>query len=432
MSSVWQDILTELKSKLGDSTVSSWFDGVEVNIVKDKLYACVKTKFIANWIKNHYLDIVQDIAKKHNLSIEFEVKETLAKESSSKINNQKNEISYNNKNEYSLPLSKDMVFETFIVGRSNEMAYTSALRIAQSEERIFNPLFLYGPVGLGKTHLMHSIGWYIKKNFHNNNVCYLSAEQFMLKFINALKQKDMMSFKEELRSFDILMIDDFQFLSGKDSTQEEFFHTFVYLISQGKQLVISADKPPSELSGIEERLRSRLGSGLVVNLHPANYELRLSILKEKSIGRNINDEILQFIAENVKSSIRELGGALMRVIAYVDFFKKDLDLDTVKGILKEFVQHKKPITPELIIDSICKYYNIEKDELCSKSRKRNILKPRQIAMYLCRELTDSSLPEIGRFLGGKDHTTAMHSIKKIEQSIDSLESELQDIKQMIK
>ncbi|QEK38325.1 chromosomal replication initiator protein DnaA [Candidatus Cytomitobacter primus] len=420
--SIWGDILVELKNKLGHSTVGSWFEDAEVTICDGVLQLYVKTQFISNWIRNHYLDVVQDFAqRKHNLSIELHVKENLVKKSQTS-------------SDYSLPLNKDMTFETFVVGKSNEMAFTSALRIAESSNRIFNPLFLYGPVGLGKTHLMHSIGWYVRNNHDGKTICYLSAEQFMMKFINALKQRDMMDFKDELRSFDVLMIDDFQFLSGKDSTQEEFFHTFVYLISQGKQLIISADKAPSELSGIEERLRSRLGSGLVVNVHPANYELRLSILKEKSVGRNISDDILQFIAENVKSSIRELGGALMRVIAYVDFFKKDLNLDTVRGILKEFVQDKKSITPSIIIDSICEYYSLNKDELCSKSRKKEILKPRQIAMYLCRELTDSSLPEIGRLLGGKDHTTALYSIKKIESSIDSevnLGLELDNIRKII-
>ncbi len=424
MNNVWESVVSKLRVKLGSEIIESWFSGIEASVQGDNLQLSVNSKFVSNWISIHYLDILQDIVRETcDLGVSLCVK---AKKSTPK--------SSNVSSEYSLPLDPAMTFDKFIVGRSNEMAFTSALRIAESSDRIFNPLFIYGPVGLGKTHLMHAVGWYIKQNRDGKNICYLSAEQFMIKFITALKQRDMMSFKEELRSFDYLMIDDFQFLSGKDSTQEEFFHTFVYLISQGKQLIISADKAPSELSGIEERLRSRLGSGLVVNIHPANYELRLSILQEKSVGRNINDDILHFIAENVKSSIRELGGALMRVIAYVDFFKKDLDLETVRGILKEFVQDKRIITPDLIINSICEYYRIEKDELCSKSRKREILKPRQIAMYLCRELTDRSLPEIGRLLGGKDHSTALHSIKKIETGIEKEENlglEVENIKKLI-
>ncbi len=420
---VWKIITEKLNIKLGNDVVNSWFSNVEVKINDSTVNIYVNSKFISNWIIAHYFDILQDIIKNEfNLDVNLGIREKKTATKSS-LNS-----------DYSLPLDPALVFDNFVVGKSNEMAFTSALRIAESSEIIFNPLFLYGPVGLGKTHLMHSIGWYIRNNKNEKSVCYLSAEQFMMKFINALKQRDMILFKDELRSFDVLMIDDFQFLSGKDSTQEEFFHTFVYLISQGKQLIISADKAPSELSGIEERLRSRLGSGLVVNVHPANYELRLSILKEKSLGRNISDEILQFIAEHVKSSIRELGGALMRVIAYVDFFKKDLDLTTVKGILKEFVRDEKVITPELILNSICTYYKIGKDDLCSKSRKKEIVKSRQIAMYLCRELTNSSLPEIGRLLGGKDHSTALHGIKKIENNINkeiALEIEVENIKKII-
>ena len=421
---IWESILEDLTNKIGKATVDSWIQGLEPKISEGTLRLYAKNQFTLKWVLAHYLDLIEKAASKFELNVVLEAK------------NKPESTSNSRKNPYSLPLNKDMRFHTFVRGSSNEMAFTSALRVAESlnKELHFNPLFLYGSVGLGKTHLMNSIAWYVNENYQSKSICYLSAEQFMMKFINALKQGDMMSFKEDLRSFDVLMIDDFQFLSGKDSTQEEFFHTFVYLITQGSQLIISADKAPSELSGIEERLRSRLGSGLVVNIHPANYELRFSILREKSVGKNISDEILHFIAENVKSSIRELGGALMRVVAYIDLFNRDIDLETVRGILKEFVRDAKVITPDMIIKSICAHYKINIDDLCSKSRKREVLKPRQIAMYLCRELTDISLPDIGRLLGGKDHTTALYSIRKIESTMaeqEHLSNEVAQIKKMI-
>ncbi|USO00860.1 MAG: chromosomal replication initiator protein DnaA [Alphaproteobacteria bacterium] len=420
----WDSILETLSKKLGKSVVDSWFVNLDFELDGSLLRIYAANKFSFDWISTHYLDVVEKAASQIGLSVNFSIRQKSVSKTKNKVD------------PYSLPLDKEMRFDTFVRGSSNEMAFTSSLRVAESlgKDMHFNPLFLYGPVGLGKTHLMNSIGWYVRNNYTDKSICYLSAEQFMLKFINALKNGNMMIFKEDLRSFDVLMIDDFQFLSGKESTQEEFFHTFVYLITQGKQLVISADKAPSELSGIEERLRSRLGSGLVVNIHPANYELRFSILKEKAIGINISDEILQFIAENVKNSIRELGGALRRVIAYVDLFNKDLDLDTVKGILKEFVKEKTIITSDMIIDAICLHYKLAKEDLCSKSRKKEILKPRQIAMYLCRELTDSSLPDIGRLLGGKDHTTALYSIRKVEMDLkkeDKIITEVNKIKNMI-
>ena len=325
------------------------------------------------------------------------------------------------------PLDPNLSFDNFVVGASNELAYAAAKRIAEADKVSFNPLFLYGGVGLGKTHLMHAIALEIKKNWPERKVLYLSAEKFMYQFIRALRFKDTMSFKQQFRSVDVLMVDDIQFIAGKDSTQEEFFHTFNTLIDHNHQVIISADRSPVDLDGIEERIRSRLGWGLVTDIHPSDYELRLGILQskaeahlEENPGLIINDNMLEFLAQKIDSYISVLEGALNRVIAYSSFVGRPLTIDMAQEVLKDLIRaSQRRITIDDIQRKVADYYNLRLSDLLSARRSRQIARPRQVAMYLSKILTTRSLPEIGRKFGGRDHTTVIHAVKRIEGLRDS-------------
>jgi chromosomal replication initiator protein len=318
----------------------------------------------------------------------------------------------------SSPFDPRFTFESFIVGKPNALAHAAARRIVESNNVPFNPLFLYGGVGLGKTHLMHAIGWAMKKQSPEKTVMYLSAEKFMYQFVRAIRAQDTMAFKEIFRSVDVLMIDDIQFISGKESTQEEFFHTFNALVDQNKQIVISADKAPSDLTGLEERLRSRLAWGLVADIQPSTYELRLGILQSKrqQLGAEIPDAVLEFLALKVCSNIRELEGALNRIVAHADVTKSAITLESTQDVLSDLLRaHDRRITIDEIQRKVAEHYNIRLPDMHSARRARNVARPRQVAMYLAKQLTSRSLPEIGRKFGGRDHTTVMHAVRKVEE-----------------
>jgi len=319
-----------------------------------------------------------------------------------------------------------------VVGKPNELAFAAAKRVAELNELPFNPLFIYGGVGLGKTHLMHAIAWEIQRQDPTRKVVYLSAEKFMYQFIRvrALRFKDTMRFKELFRSVDVLMVDDVQFIGGKDSTQEEFFHTFNTLIDRGSQIVISSDRSPAELSGLEERIRSRLGWGLVVDVHPSTYELRLGILQSKAEGLaaqvTVPDRVLEFLAHRITSNIRELEGALNRIVAQATLVGRAITLEMAQEVLQDLLRaHERRITIEEIQKRVAEHFGIKLSDMHSARRARVVARPRQVAMYLAKQLTPRSLPEIGRRFGGRDHTTVMHAIKKIEElrAQDSIMSE---------
>ncbi|MBT6116282.1 MAG: chromosomal replication initiator protein DnaA, partial [Rhodospirillaceae bacterium] len=296
--------------------------------------------------------------------------------------------------------------------------HAAARRIAEADGVPFNPLFLYGGVGLGKTHLMHAIAWHIRKREPRRRVIYLSAEKFMYQFIRALRYKDTMSFKEQFRSVDVLMIDDVQFISGKESTQEEFFHTFNALVDQNRQVVISADKSPSDLDGLEERLRSRLGWGLVADIHPTTYELRLGILQAKSenLALSIPGKVLEFLAHRITSNVRELEGALNRIVAHSTLVGRSISLEMTQEVLHDLLRASdRRVTIEEIQKRVAEHYNIRLSDMHSARRARAVARPRQIAMYLAKQLTTRSLPEIGRKFGGRDHTTVMHAVRKVDE-----------------
>jgi chromosomal replication initiator protein len=319
----------------------------------------------------------------------------------------------------SAPLDPRFTFENFVVGKSNEFAYAAARRLAEAKTVPFNPLFLYGGVGLGKTHLMHAIAWAIRERYPHKRVIYLSAEKFMYQFIRALRFRDTMAFKEQFRSVDVLMIDDVQFISGRDSTQEEFFHTFNALVDQNKQIVISADKSPSDLEGMEDRMKSRLGWGLVADIHQTDYELRLSILQSKGerLGAGqVPPKALEFLAHKITSNVRELEGALNRVVAHATLVGREISLETAQDVLHDLLRaNDRRVTIEEIQKRVAEHFNIRISDMSSARRARAVARPRQVAMYLAKQLTSRSLPEIGRKFGGRDHTTVMHAVRKVEE-----------------
>ena len=318
----------------------------------------------------------------------------------------------------SAPLDPRFTFDNFVVGKTNELAYAAARRVAEAGNAPFNPLFLYGGVGLGKTHLMHAIAWQIKTQTPDRRIIYLSAEKFMYQFVKALRTKDTMSFKEQFRSVDILMIDDVQFIGGREATQEEFFHTFNALVDQNRQVVISADKSPSDLEGVEERMRSRLGWGLVADIHPTTYELRLGILQSKSeqLDLDIPPKVLEFLAHKITSNVRELEGALNRIVAHATLVGRSVTLETTQDVLHDLLRaNDRRVTIEEIQKRVAEHYNVRIADMHSARRARAIARPRQVAMYLSKHLTSRSLPEIGRKFGGRDHTTVMHAVRKIDE-----------------
>lgn len=321
------------------------------------------------------------------------------------------------------PLDARFRFDSFVVGKPNELAHAAARRVAEGGPVTFNPLFLYGGVGLGKTHLMHAIAWELKARRSDAVVLYLSAEQFMYRFVQALRERRMMDFKEMFRSVDVLMVDDVQFIAGKDSTQEEFFHTFNALVDQNKQIIISADRAPDEIKDLENRIRSRLQSGLVVDLHPTDYELRLGILQSKVglyrkhyPGLQIEQGILEFLAHRISTNVRVLEGALTRLFAFASLVGKPIDMDLVQDSLSDVLRaSERKISIEEIQRKVAEHYNIRLSDMIGPKRVRTFARPRQVAMYLCKQLTSRSLPEIGRRFGGRDHTTVMHGVRRIEE-----------------
>ncbi|WP_193184716.1 chromosomal replication initiator protein DnaA [Nisaea sediminum] len=320
--------------------------------------------------------------------------------------------------DFEAPLDPRFTFDNFVVGKPNELAFAAARRVAESEAVPFNPLFLYGGVGLGKTHLMHAIAWHVRQKDPRRRVIYLSAEKFMYQFIRALRFRDTVAFKEQFRSVDLLMIDDVQFISGKDSTQEEFFHTFNALVDQNRQVVISADKSPTDLEGMEERLRSRLGWGLVADIHPTNYELRLGIMQSKAerLGVEMPEKVLEFLSHKISSNVRELEGALNRIVAHSTLVGRDISLEMTQEVLADLLRaNDRRVTVEEIQRQVANHFQIRLSEMHSARRSRAIARPRQVAMYLSKQLTSQSLPDIGRKFGGRDHTTVLHAVKKVEE-----------------
>jgi chromosomal replication initiator protein len=422
----WARVRGRLRAEFGEPAYRSWLRTMSLVDLRDGLIRiAAPTRFLRDWVAQHYSDRLRALWNTENATVtgieivlgsavsEYHPAEPAPREPGEAPDEK----------DWSPTLDPRFTFENFIVGKPNEMAHAAARRVAEaaaSGKRLvpFNPLFLYGGVGLGKTHLMHAIAWHIRREDPQRKVIYLSAEKFMYQFIRALRFKDTMAFKEQFRSVDVLMVDDVQFISGKESTQEEFFHTFNALVDQNRQIVISADKSPSDLEGIDERMTSRLGWGLVADIHPTTYELRLGILQAKAEQMKIQvpQKVLEFLAHKITSNVRELEGALNRIYAHTQLVGRPITLEGSQDVLHDLLRaNDRRVTIDEIQKRVAEHYNIKFSDMHSERRARAVARPRQVAMYLCKQLTPRSLPEIGRKFGGRDHTTVMHAVRKIEE-----------------
>jgi chromosomal replication initiator protein len=434
----WNRVLKRLRGDLGETQFRSWFQEIHAERVEDgEGVVSLPTRFLRNWVATHYADKLLAAWRAENPAVR---RLTIIVEPHAAPPARNNGApaapaeptliapipvteTGEDRAQMSAPLDPRFTFTNFVVGKPNELAHAAARRVAEAfsapaHSVPFNPLFLYGGVGLGKTHLMHAIAWHVRTHAPLRKVIYLSAEKFMYQFIRALRFKSTMDFKDQFRSVDLLMIDDVQFISGKDSTQEEFFHTFNALVDQNRQIVISADKSPSDLEGLEERMRSRLGWGLVADLHPTTYELRLGILhaKAEAAGAQVPGKVLEFLAHKITSNVRELEGALNRIIAHTQLVGRVITLESAHELLHDLLRaNERHVTIDEIQKKVAEHFNIKMAEMTSARRARIVARPRQVAMYLAKQLTPRSLPEIGRKFGGRDHTTVMHAVKKIEE-----------------
>ena len=440
----WTRIRARLRADVGEAAFNSWLKPLTLGeMLGSRLRIAVPTRFMRDWIEQNYGGQLTEFWQEENsgvAQVEIIVEptrtavqapggpprspiglrndgETVPVSGEPAQSDTTDAVATASENVQAL-LDKRFVFKNFIVGRTNELAHAAARRVAESDSVQFNPLFLFGGVGLGKTHLMHAIAWHISERDPSRRVLYMSAEKFMYQFIRALRFRTTMDFKEQFRSVHVLMIDDIQFICGKDSTQEEFFHTFNALIDQNRQIVVSADKSPSDLDGMEERLRSRLGCGLVADIHPTDYELRLGILQDKAeqLGAQMPDKVLEFLAHKITSNVRELEGALNRIVAQSTLVGRPVTLETTQDVLRDLLRaNDRRVTIEEIQKRVAEHFNIRLADMHSARRARAVARPRQVAMYLAKQLTARSLPEIGRKFGGRDHTTVMHAVRKVEE-----------------
>ncbi|MCA3255824.1 MAG: chromosomal replication initiator protein DnaA [Alphaproteobacteria bacterium] len=439
---VWEAIRTHLKGEFGQRTFDSWLRPVElVAMDGPEVTLSLPTHFMADWVRNHFLDRLRALWTAHAPQVQtvrLTVVPQRGGESVAVPALQTAPALPETANDIGVALEERYTFESFVIGKSNELAYNAARTVAEGGPISFNPLFLHGTTGLGKTHLMHAIGWELKSRKPDAKVAYLSAEKFMVEFLAALRAKDTISFKQRLRSVDLLMIDDVQFIAGKDSTQEEFFHTMNEIISAGKRLVITADRSPQSLEGIQDRILSRLAWGLVADINPADYELRLNILHSKLArmgAAQVGADVIDFLARRITSNVRELEGALNRVVAYATLVGKPIDLDFTRQVLADVLRaHEKKITIDEIQRKVADYYSVKLSDMMSARRAREVARPRQVAMYLAKKLTPRSLPEIGRRFGGRDHTTVMHAVKRIDElraADRELESDIGTLSRML-
>ena len=415
---VWHRIRSALRADAGDHSFEAWLAPlVLVSCDGDTLRLAAPSAFAADWVTSHYGDLLRRHWSAHQPAIRRVTVQVCQSNAGAPLVG-KNAVSV--AVSQPLPVDARYSFDNFIVGKANELAYNAALSMAEPGAPGFNPLFLHGTTGLGKTHLMHAIGNAYLGHHPQGRVAYLSAEKFMVEFMAALRAKDTISFKQRLRSVDLLMIDDVQFIAGKESTQEEFFHTMNEIISAEKRLVITADRSPQNLEGIQDRILSRMAWGLVADINPADYELRLNILHAKVAGLSnrvaVPDDVIEFLARKITANVRELEGALNRVTAFALLVGKPVTLEFTRETLADLLRsHEKKLTIDEIQRKVAEYYGLKVADLLSERRAREVARPRQIAMYLAKKMTPRSLPEIGRRFGKRDHTTVMHAVKRVEQ-----------------
>lgn len=426
----WGQARDALLKSVGQNNFSTWIEPIRLAGLADRTAALtVPTRFFGDWVLRNFAEAILRELTRSGAPVdrlEFRVETGAAPRALPAARSQGVPVAAPREDDLpGAPLDARFTFDSFVVGKPNELAHAAARRVAEGGPVSFNPLFLYGGVGLGKTHLMHAIARDLLTRFPEKRVLYLSAEQFMYRFVQSLRERTVMDFKEMFRSVDVLMVDDVQFIAGKDSTQEEFFHTFNALVDQGKQIVISADRAPGEIKDLEDRIKSRLQCGLIVDLHPTDYELRLGILQAKTDafraanpGVIIADGVLEFLAHRITTNVRVLEGALTRLFAFASLVGREITLDLAQECLVDILRASdRKVTIEDIQRKVAEHYNIRLSDMIGPKRVRTLARPRQVAMYLAKHLTTRSLPEIGRRFGGRDHTTIMHGVRKVEELI---------------
>ena len=436
LKNLWDKTLDIIKSELSEVSFNTWIKSCEpMSISSDTIKISVPNSFTQDILDKRYKDLLVNSIKvvcSKLYKIEFIIMSDDDYNDESNAPEVSKSIIVND--EMSSTLNPKYTFKSFVIGNSNRFAHAASLAVAESPAKAYNPLFIYGGVGLGKTHLMHAIGHYILASNPNAKVVYVSSEKFTNELINAIKDDKNEEFRNKYRNVDILLIDDIQFIAGKERTQEEFFHTFNALHDANKQIILSSDRPPKEIPTLEDRLRSRFEWGLIADIQVPDFETRMAILKKKADVENLNvaNEVMGYIATKIKSNIRELEGALIRIIAYSSLTNREVTVDLATEALKDIISKKqgKHITIDIIQDVVSSYFNLRIEDLKSQRRTRNVVYPRQIAMYLSRKLTDMSLPKIGEEFGGRDHTTVIHAYEKISENLkidDSLQQTVNDI-----
>ena len=435
----WNDIKETIRKEdeLTDVSYDTWVkplqfydvkeDSVIIMIPSDQAHAL---NYISSKYKNFFKVIISEMMD-HTYDISFILEKDAVEQKKEVLPAEKH--LYNNNYE-NTNLNPKYKFDTFVVGSNNKLAHSAALAVAESPGEVYNPLYIYGGAGLGKTHLMHSVGHFILEKNPKMKVLYVTSENFTNEVINCIRSGDalkMNNMREKYRTVDILMIDDIQFIIGKESTQEEFFHTFNTLHSAGKQIILSSDKPPKDMETLEERFRSRFEWGLIADIQPPDYETRMAILRKnaENYSKEIDDEVLRYIADNIKSNIRELEGALNKIIAFSKLNNVDINFDYAEEALKDVIYPDKPkdVTPSLIIEVVAEHFGVDPEDITSKKRNSEFVQPRQVVMYLCRTMTATPLQSIAKILGKKDHTTVIHGIKKISEEMETNEELLNKI-----
>lgn len=419
---IWEEALKMIEEETSPVSFATWIQPiVPCGIIGNKIILQVKESFLKEIIEKRHLPLIRTAIKMVTKN-EYDIMITTEEEQNAgNLHNLAAEKPA--ENELARNLNPKYVFDSFVVGNSNRMAHAASLAVAESPAQAYNPLFLYGNSGLGKTHLMHSIGHFILDRNPQAKVLYVTSETFTNELINSIQNNKNEEFRNKYRNIDVLMIDDIQFISKKEGTQEEFFHTFNALYESNKQIIISSDRPPKEIKTLEDRLRSRFEWGLIADVQPPDYETRIAILKKKAERDNLTvpDDVMAYIAKNIASNIRELEGALTRIVAFATLTNQDISIALAENSLKDIFSENSatPLTPELIQQVVAEYYNIRVEDIQGSKKPKNIAFPRQVSMYLCRKLLDISLPKIGESFGGRDHTTVIYAISKIEKQLES-------------
>ncbi len=435
---IWNDTLAVVRSELNTPTFKTWFEHTApLGVIDDRLVVSVHNDFARDWLESRYSGLLRSALAQvagSPLDVTFTVPgdgdapgQSVDSQAAPEIIVDLDEVEQQRVKEATEgDFNPKYTFDSFVKGESNRFAFAAAQAVAEAPARAYNPLFIYGGVGLGKTHLLQAIGHYVQRHFRHLTVKYVSTEQFTNDFINSLANKDSKridGFRKLYRRNDVLLVDDIQFLSGKEGIQEEFFHTFNTLHQAGKQIVLSSDRPPKDIATLEERLRSRFEMGLITDIQPPDLETRIAILKRKIDSEKllVPEDVIGFIADRVASNIRELEGSLIRIVAFSSLTRHEIDLDLAAAVLKDIFPERsvKPISIGSIQQEVCKFYGISKTELVGSKRSQNLVYPRQIAMYLARELTDMSLPSIGAEFGGRDHSTVVHAVAKIQKLMNA-------------